>query len=202
MARGIDPQPSRSEDGAVRQMSHLLEAEFNTMYEDTRAIVGAIAYSLAKRDEQLALDIAQMTYISAARYWPPTSNSRGQTNYRAWICTIARHVASNELRRRHYDDISLEAQVELKIEPPDPHDVFAQAEEDPDAGLSELTETCLDVMLPKQRSAVTLHYLDELPAEFVAQTLGVTERAAQVLIGQGIVRARNALADQIAPANE
>lgn len=202
MRRNSTPQSGMNEELAPRRMDPALEAAFTSMYYDTRAIVGALAYRLARRNEQLALELAQMTYISAARYWPPQSDSRGHTNYRAWITTILRHVTSNELRRRQYDETSLEAQAEQKIEYSDPRDLFAEVEDDPDEGLSQLTEACLDAMLPKQRAAVRLRYLEELPAENVAETLGVTERAAQVLAGQGIVRARNLLAEQQMPETE
>lgn len=196
--RRTGEQPGIDEEPVPQRMDSALEAEFNAMYDDTRAI----AYELAHRNEQLALDIAQMTYISAARYWPPQSNSRGHTNFRAWISTITRHVASNELRRRHYDETSLEAQAEQNLEHADPRDAFAQVEEDANQELSELTVACLDAMLPKQRIAITLHYLNELPTEHIAETLGVTVRAAQVLIGQGIVRARNSLTAQQLPEVE
>ena len=49
-------------------------------------------------DTQLAEDITQETFVQA---WPHLSHFRRNQSFKAWIFSIARHRAIDELRKKH-----------------------------------------------------------------------------------------------------
>ncbi|WP_436793971.1 RNA polymerase sigma factor [Actinospongicola halichondriae] len=97
----------------------------------------------------------------------------------AWLIGVARHKLVDHWRRRERDDRLLAA-VESEPTPDD----------DPwDARIDLLVaHRVLDRLGAHHRSALTLRYLDELPVRQVAECLGRTEGATEVLL----VRARKA----------
>lgn len=97
----------------------------------------------------------------------------------AWLIGVARHKLVDHWRRRERDDRLLAA---VDAEP--------DASDDPwDVQLDHLlAHRVLEQLGAHHRSALTLRYLDELPVRQVAECLGRTEGAAEVLL----VRARAA----------
>lgn len=101
----------------------------------------------------------------------------------AWLIGVARHKLVDHWRRTERDARRLEA-VEAEPTPDD----------DPwDARLDRMTaHRVLADLGSHHRSALTLRYLDELPVRQVAECLGRTEGATEVLL----VRARRAFRDR------
>lgn len=98
----------------------------------------------------------------------------------AWLIGVARHKLVDHWRSREREDRALTA-----------------VGSEPDDGADDPWEVRLDRAMAHQvlstlgahhRSALTLRYLDELPVRSVAECLGRTEGATEVLL----VRARNA----------
>lgn len=97
----------------------------------------------------------------------------------AWLIGVARHKLVDHWRRKEREGRALTA---IGSEP--------DADDDPwDVHLDLLTaHRVLAELGPHHRSALTLRYLDELPVRQVADCLGRTEGATEVLL----VRARRA----------
>lgn len=97
----------------------------------------------------------------------------------AWLIGVARHKLVDHWRRRERDERLLAA-VEAEPSPDDdPWDVRLDL---------LVAHRVLERLGPHHRSALTLRYLDELPVRNVAECLGRTEGATEVLL----VRARAA----------
>lgn len=97
----------------------------------------------------------------------------------AWLIGVARHKLVDHWRRREREDRALTAVGSEPVNEDDPWDVRLDL---------ALAHEVLATLGAHHRSALTLRYLDELPVRAVAECLGRTEGATEVLL----VRARNA----------
>jgi len=133
------------------------------------------------RDENAALDAAQEAFI---RLWRnPGSFKEG--SLRAWLFTVARNVALNELRgtRRRTGRIE---HVEAPPQPPTALQQSADAEE-----LARVRDFI--ATLPEQeRAAITLFAAEGMTQAEIAQVLGTSEGAVK----QAILSARKKLRER------
>ncbi len=91
----------------------------------------------------------------------------------AWLIGVARHKLADHWRRRERDERALAV---VAAEPAAPDDPWA-------VELDALTaRSVLATLGPHHRSALTLRYLDGLPVRQVADLLGRTEGATEVLL--------------------
>ncbi len=101
-----------------------------------------------------------------------------------WLIGVARHKLVDHWRRREREDRTLRA---VESEP------SGEGDDEWDVHLDALTaQQTLESLGAHHRSALTLRYLDGLPVRQVAECLGRTEGAAEVLL----VRARAAFRDR------
>jgi len=133
-----------------------------------------LAYHLTSNHEE-ANDIAQETFIKA---WRALSGFKGEASFYTWIYRIAynhtlNHLKSRRMRTTHLslNDMDLNAEN-------NPDLVALASDRTPfrDAKLTELSER-LNVALQKlseeHRAVVTLHDIQGLPHEEIAQIMGV-----------------------------
>ncbi len=97
----------------------------------------------------------------------------------AWLIGVARHKLVDHWRRREREDRLFTAVESQPATADDPWDVHLDL---------LVAHRVLARLGAHHRSALTLRYLDELPVRQVAESLGRTEGATEVLL----VRARNA----------
>lgn len=97
----------------------------------------------------------------------------------AWLIGVARHKLVDHWRRRERDDRLLTAVESQPVPDDDPWEVHLDL---------LVAHRVLGQLGGHHRSALTLRYLDELPVRRVAECLGRTEGATEVLL----VRARKA----------
>ncbi len=101
----------------------------------------------------------------------------------AWLIGVARHKLVDHWRRREREDRSLRAvDADPLADPADEWDVHLDVLE---------AHRALEQLGAHHRSALTLRYLDGLPVRAVAECLGRTPGATEVLL----VRARAAFRD-------
>jgi RNA polymerase sigma factor (sigma-70 family) len=147
---------------------------FESFYEEHRdAVLGELRRLLGR---ERAEDAYQETFLKALRAY---GTLRHADNLRAWVLTIARRVAVDQLRRR-------------EATPPDPEPAT-----DTRPAYAELGELADD--LPrKERAAVVLRYGYDLSYAAIGAALGSSEDAARQATSSGVRRLRHRLggADQ------
>jgi RNA polymerase sigma-70 factor (ECF subfamily) len=116
-----------------------------------------------------AEDAFQETFLRALRAYPALRHGQ---HLRAWVLTIARHVAV-DAHRRAKPTVELEEPVELPRRP-----AYAQ--------LEHLT----DELPPTERAAVVLRYAYDLPYAAIGAALGSSEEAARQAASAGVRRLR------------
>jgi RNA polymerase sigma factor (sigma-70 family) len=122
-------------------------------------------------------DAWSATFLDAMRAYPrlaPDSNVRG------WLVTIAHRRSLDRLRASAKADVPFETVPERRSR----HDI-PEPVDHIHAALAELA--------PKQRQAVTYHYLADLPYADVALLLDCNEAAARRSAADGIARLRLSL---------
>jgi len=119
-------------------------------------------------------DCFQETFLKALRAYPDLDDG---TNLRAWVLTIARRTAIDAHRSRRRR--------------PEP---AADPEPPPMDGTPELGDPALwaavRALPPRQRAAVALRYVSDLPYAQVGRVMGCSEEAARRSAFEGIRRLR------------
>lgn len=122
---------------------------------------------------QDADDCLQETLISALRAYP---RLRSESNVRAWLFTIARNKALDEHRARARRPVPVAAGVE-------------SGAADPDSADAELWGA-VHQLPPKQRAAVVLRFVNDLPHSDIARVLDCSEAAARRSLHEGLAKLR------------
>jgi RNA polymerase sigma factor (sigma-70 family) len=123
-----------------------------------------------------AEDCFQETFISALRAYPRLQHD---SNLRAWVLTIAHRKALDVHRAR--------AGRPLPVA--DVADVDRRREPSPAARDEALWEAVRELPA-RQRSAVVLRYLADLPHREIASAIGCSEEAARRSLHEGLVKLR------------
>jgi RNA polymerase sigma factor (sigma-70 family) len=122
---------------------------------------------------QDADDCLQETLISALRAYP---RLRSDSNVRAWLFTIARNKALDEYRARARRPVPVAAGVDAGTA-------------DPDSADAELWGLVRDLP-PKQRAAVVLRFVNDLPHRDIARVLDCSEAAARRSLHEALAKLR------------
>lgn len=131
-----------------------------------RFLVGYVGWAEAD-------DCLQDTWLAALEAYP---GLRHGSNLRGWLFTIARRKALDCLRRRAWDAEQLGPATD-KIEAL--------------AAIPDWDLWVLVAALPeKQRAAVTLRYLADLPYAEAAEAMGISEAAARQNVRAGLAALR------------
>jgi RNA polymerase sigma factor (sigma-70 family) len=157
------PRSRRSTGVGLPPFQRFLEEHADVVYRFLVASVG--------RGE--ADDAFQETFLSALRAYP---RLRPGSNLRSWVMTIAHRKAvdAHRGRRRRPEPVQ-----EVPDRP-------GRAEEDGDPGVWRRVRG----LPPKQREAVVLRFVGDLPYNDVARTMGTTEAAARQNVRLALGRLR------------
>jgi RNA polymerase sigma factor (sigma-70 family) len=124
-------------------------------------------------------DCFQETFIAALRAYPRV---RADSNLRAWVLTIAHRKALDAHRAR----------TRRALPVADAGAVDARQE--PGAGWrDEELWQAVGELPPRQRSAVTLRYVADLPHRDIATAIGCTEEAARRSLHEGLKKLREVM---------
>jgi len=123
-----------------------------------------------------AEDCFQETFIAALRAYP---RLRADSNMRAWVLTIAHRKAldSHRARARRALPVAELAAADARI---------AQSPTARDETLWE----AVGELPARQRSAVVLRYVGDLPHRDIASAIGCSEEAAQRSLHEGLTKLR------------
>ena len=123
-----------------------------------------------------AEDCFQETFIAALRGYP---RLRADSNLRAWVLTIAHRKALDAHRgraRRAVPIAEIEAVGERATQSPPVHD--------------EPLWLAVGELPARQRSAVVLRYVADLPHRDIAAAIGCSEEAARRSLHEGLTKLR------------
>jgi len=146
---------------------------FQAFLDGHRVEVFRFLASMVGPDE--ADDCFQETFIAALAAYP---RLRPGSNARAWILTIARHKAIDAVRARERRAVPDEGAATTAVAG------TAAPAEDP-----ELWQA-VGALPPKQRAALYLRYVADMPHRDVAQVLECSEDAARRSAHEGITKLR------------
>ena len=127
-----------------------------------------------------AEDCFQETFISALRAYP---RLRAGSNTRAWVLTIAHRKAVDCHRGRARRALPVAEVATLD----------ARAGEGTEAADTELWGAVRELP-PRQRSAVVLRFLGDLPHRDIAAAIGCSEEAARRSLHEGLQKLRTEVA--------
>jgi RNA polymerase sigma factor (sigma-70 family) len=151
---------------------------FQDFLDANRDAVWRFLVAYVGREE--ADDCFQETFIAALRAYP---RLRPDSNLRSWVLTIAHNKALDAHRAR--------GRRALPVAAPD-EGVTAGAEETPrrDQALWE----AVGELPGRQRSAVVLRFIADLPHRDIAAAIGCSEEAARRSLHEGLTKLRKAVA--------
>jgi RNA polymerase sigma-70 factor, ECF subfamily len=172
---GFDPLAARLADGDPLAPRDLVERHYRELYR--------YAFSVL-REERAAEDAVQDAFERAFSALGRYSEERLRAmRLRPWMYRITLNVARNRLRRRR----------EVPVEDPsvvggDASDEDREAVMDVLDGLEELPE--------RQRVAVTLRYLQDMPYAEISGVTGWPEGTAKTLVRRGLMRLRSLMVEE------
>ena len=123
-----------------------------------------------------AEDCFQETFLAALRAYP---RLRAGSNLRAWVLTIAHNKALDSHRAR--------ANRALPVAEPGVMDT--RTEPSP-SGRDETLWDAVNELPSRQRSAVVLRYVGDLPHQDIASAMGCSEEAARRSLHEGLNKLR------------
>ncbi len=150
---------------------------FEAVVTEHGPVVMRVCRALLSADD--ADDAWSETFLSALRAYP---DLRAGSNVRGWLVTIAHNRAIDQIRASQRRPVPSD-------DVPDPS-VPANVTMDPDPTADDELRAALDRLPPKQRGAVVLRYLADLPYAEIGDALGCSEAAARRNAADGIARLR------------
>ena len=166
---GLDPLAARLADGDPEAPRDLVERHYAELYRYAFTVLRDV-----RAAEDAVQDAFERAFSALGRY--PEGRLRAM-RLRPWMYRIVLNVARNHLRWRR----------EIPVE-----EVFDLV----GAGSNENREDVMDVLaalggLPeRQRVAVTLRYLQDLPYAEISSVTGWPEGTAKTLVRRGLARLR------------
>lgn len=145
---------------------------FQTLVDAHWRDVARLAEALAGPDD--GDDVAQQAWLQALRAYPGLRSTR---NLRSWLFTITARVAIDGHRGRARRPVPV---AELPDRP------FAAAAEDTD----DLLLAHVRALPERQRTAIALRYVVDLPHDDVARILGTTPTTSRRLVSDALAALR------------
>jgi RNA polymerase sigma-70 factor (ECF subfamily) len=169
-AAGLDPIATRLADGDPLAPRELVERHYVELYRYAVSVL---------RDERAAEDAVQDAFERAlgALGWYPEERLRTM-RLRPWMYRITLNVARNRLRRRREEPVGEVSAV-----------VGAGDEDDREVVIDVLA--ALGRLPDRQRVAVTLRYLQDLPYAEISGVTGWPEGTVKTLVRRGLARLRS-----------
>lgn len=147
---------------------------FQRFLDEQRDVVWRFAAASVGPDD--ADDVFQETFLAALRAYP---RLRPRSNLRGWVLTIAHRKALDHHRARRR-----ELDRRRRLPPP------ATADSD---GWDDSIWRAVRELPPKQRSALLLRYVEDLPYRDIGRALDCSEAAARRSAHEGLGRLRKVL---------
>jgi RNA polymerase sigma-70 factor, ECF subfamily len=174
-AAGLDPLAARLADGDPLAPKALVERHYRELYR--------YAFSVL-REERSAEDAVQDAFERAFSALGRYSEERLRAmRLRPWMYRITLNVARNRLRRRR----------EVPVEEPSVAGAAA-SDQDREAVMDVLA--ALGELPERQRVAVKLRYLQDMPYAEISGVTGWPEGTAKTLVRRGLMRLRRLMVEE------
>jgi RNA polymerase sigma-70 factor (ECF subfamily) len=144
-------------------------------------LVFKVAWTYARQRDG-ALDICQDVFVKAYR---KLDSYRGGGSFRAWLMQITHRISMNWRRdnRRHFECVDLEQAAEPFCEATQESEVLAAE------ARRDLLER-LDRLSERQRTALTMRYIERSPVKDIARALDCSEGVARSVLFRGLGKLR------------
>ncbi len=178
----------RSDAGLVEAVRSGDTEAFSELYRAHAGVVRAVAYSQV-HDREAAADIVQDTFFRALRN---LGSLQDPARFRPWLLSIARNLATDQLRTRgRVTILDDSATYELADPRPGPGSLTELTE------LAEQVKGCVAGLSTRDATAIVMVTQLGFTPEQVASALGLTPGAAKVLLHRARRRMRHALVLQV-----
>lgn len=167
----------------------MTEADFQSLYEQHRAMVWAVAFA-RRHEAELATDIVQETFF---RFWQEVRAGANILSPKSWLARVARNLAEDERKSAFSRNGTQgpDSMVPLRDRQPGPQDHALAAE------ARDLVRRMLRELSPVDREILTLRYAFDLETEAIARELELSVTAVHMRLS----RARHRLADKLREEN-
>ncbi len=175
--------------------------------DDLRQIVvDGLPYALSKwlsrNDPRLAPLVDEAAQETLLRVLDRLDTFEGRSQFTTWVHKIAVRIALTELRRKRWENVSLDDLVDGQDSPP-----FLQLMADPNASTPEdivegadliqsLQRIIAEELTDRQRQAITAVAIKGMPLEEVARRMGTNRNALYKLLHDARIRLKRRLAKE------
>ena len=174
--------------------------------DDLRATIQkSLPYALSRwlspDDPQFTPLVDEVTQETLLRVLDQLGSFQGRSMFTTWVHKIAIRIALTELRRKRWQDSSLDELVDNE-ESPAPARIMADPQAGPERN-AERTDMIAHVrrileeeLTPKQRQAITLLSLQDMPMEEAARRMKTNRNALYKLLHDARLRLKRRLANE------
>ena len=174
----------RDNDAWISDLTHKDEAQADALNGLRRILMGGLARSLQGRsavNEAFLEDVVQEAIV---KILANTAGFKGKSQFTTWAMAITVRVALSNLRRKHWQDVSLEAvaeQGELKPQLAIDRNLSPEQQAEQEFILAVLRKLIDEELTPKQRLAIQAELVG-MPKEEIASRLGSNLNAVYKLL--------------------
>jgi RNA polymerase sigma-70 factor (ECF subfamily) len=184
----------------------------NAALEDLRSIIQkglpyALSRWLSPSQPQFESLVEEVTQETLLRVLDQLDTFEGRSQFTTWVHKIAVRIALTELRRKRWRDSSLDELTENEDIPP-PQGLLADSHAGPDISaeradmLARVRRVIEEELTDRQRQALVLLGLQDMPMEDAARKLKTNRNALYKLLHDARLRLRTRLAlEDISPAD-
>lgn len=184
----------------------------NTALDDLRTVIQkGLPYALSRwlsptlpQFEPLVEEVTQETLL---RVLDQLDTFEGRSQFTTWVHKIAIRIALTELRRKRWRDSSLDELNENEDTPP-PQGLLADSQAGPDISaeradmLKHVRRVIEEELTDRQRQALVLLGLQDMPMEDAARKLKTNRNALYKLLHDARLRLRTRLAQEDISPND
>jgi RNA polymerase sigma-70 factor (ECF subfamily) len=184
----------------------------NAALEDLRSIIQkglpyALSRWLSPSQPQFESLVEEVTQETLLRVLDQLDTFEGRSQFTTWVHKIAVRIALTELRRKRWRDSSLDELTENEDIPP-PQGLLADSHAGPDISaeradmLARVRRVIEEELTDRQRQALVLLGLQDMPMEDAARKLKTNRNALYKLLHDARLRLRTRLAlEDISPTD-
>lgn len=146
----------------------------------------------------LVQDIAQETLL---RVLDRLDTFEGRSQFTTWAQKIAVRLAFTELRRKRWENVSLESLLEDRDKPPPPRlsaspGLGPESQAEAAEMVSQVEQIIAEELSEKQRQAILALFYHEMPMDEAARQLGTNRNALYKLLHDARLRVKARLAER------
>jgi RNA polymerase sigma-70 factor (ECF subfamily) len=156
---------------------------FRSLYRATAGTLNAVCLGIL-RDKAVAEEVLQEAYVRVWEHAASFDPAKGTAI--AWLVTIARRLALNEIRRRKNAPVAME-------DVPEEVDLVAVDKPSETAGASAKLRTCLERLSEDYRRSVILAYVHGLTHAELARRFGRPLGTVKSWVRRGLIDLKECL---------